>query len=161
LYQSREKKHASNLSPYPAKRIPLQPLDGTNNQYGQLYWKINEHLYKEAGMKGFKPPTPFAIPIQFLRTREDLVFKWTTLTKLNNKLFPNLSRPDMDKILKLDNLVALTPSFYTGPTPSAPTCFIPMLPSANILAQCIINSANKLFFISLKIGGSSEDICEW
>jgi hypothetical protein len=29
---------------------------------------------------------------------------------------------------------------------------------ANILAQCIINSANRLFFISSKIG---FDVCEW
>jgi hypothetical protein len=68
--KSREKKHASNLSLYLAKLIPFQPLDGTNNQYGQLYWKIKEHPYKEAGIKGFTPPTPFAVPIQFLRTHE-------------------------------------------------------------------------------------------
>jgi hypothetical protein len=34
--KSREKKHASNLSPYPAKFIPFQLLLGANNQYGQL-----------------------------------------------------------------------------------------------------------------------------
>jgi hypothetical protein len=61
----------------------------------------------------------------------------------------------------LDDSVALIPGFYTGPTPFAPTCSVLTLPSANILVQRIINSANKLFFISRKIGGSSEDICKW
>ncbi len=113
------------------------------------------------GITGFTLPTPFAFPIQFLQTREELLFKWPTLAKLNNKLFPNFSRPDIGEILKLDDSVALIPSFYTGPPPSAPTCSNPMLPSANILAQCIINSTDKLFFIFLKIGKSLEDICKW
>ncbi len=39
LTKSKKKKHASDLSPYPVKLIPFQPLDGTDNQYGQLYRK--------------------------------------------------------------------------------------------------------------------------
>jgi hypothetical protein len=159
--KKREKKHASDLSPNPAKLILFQPLDGTNNQYGQLYWKIKEHPYMEAGIKGFTPPTPVAVPIQFLWAREDLSFKWPTLAELNNELFPDLSRPDMDKILKLDNSVVLIPGFHTGPNPSAPSCSVPMPPPANLLAQHIINIADKLFFISCKIAGSSEDIRKW
>jgi hypothetical protein len=31
----KEKKHASNLSPYPLELIPFQPLDGSNTWYGQ------------------------------------------------------------------------------------------------------------------------------
>ncbi len=50
--KSREKKHASDLSPYPAELIPFQQLDGADNQYGQLYRKIKEHPCKEAGIKG-------------------------------------------------------------------------------------------------------------
>jgi hypothetical protein len=63
LTKSKEKKHASDLTPYPVKLIPFQSLDGANNQYGQLYWKFKEHPYKEVGIKGFMPQTPFAIPI--------------------------------------------------------------------------------------------------
>ncbi len=40
-------------------------------------------------------------------------------------------------------------------------CFISKIPSANILAQRIISSADKLFFIPRRIGGSITDICEW
>jgi hypothetical protein len=32
----KEKKHTSDLSPYPAELIAFQPLDGADNQYGQL-----------------------------------------------------------------------------------------------------------------------------
>jgi len=41
--------------------IAFQPLDGANNQYGQLHWKISNHPYKEAGIKGFTPPNPFRV----------------------------------------------------------------------------------------------------
>ena len=36
-----EKKYASDLSPYPAKLIPLQPVDGADTRYGQLYKPIS------------------------------------------------------------------------------------------------------------------------
>ncbi len=74
LTKSKEKKHASDLSPYTVELIPFQPLDGADNQYGQLYWKFKEHPYREAGIKGFTPPTPFAVPIRFLQTNADLSF---------------------------------------------------------------------------------------
>jgi hypothetical protein len=35
--KARDKKHASDLSPYPAELIPFCPLDGADNQFGQLY----------------------------------------------------------------------------------------------------------------------------
>jgi hypothetical protein len=43
----------------PAELTAFQPLNGTNNQYGQLNQKISNHPYKEAGIKGFTPPNPF------------------------------------------------------------------------------------------------------
>jgi len=33
----KEKKHASDLSPYPAELIAFDPLDGPDNRYGQLF----------------------------------------------------------------------------------------------------------------------------
>jgi hypothetical protein len=38
---------------------------------------------------------------------------------------------------------------------------IPSTPLTNTLAQCIINSTNRLFFISRKIGGSVDKIPKW
>ncbi len=105
-------KHASNLSPYPAELIPFQPLDGVDNQYGQLYRKFKEHLYKEAGIKGFTPPMPFSITTQFLQTSNDLSLKWPTLAKLSNKLFPDLCQTDKDNIAVADDRIELVSGFY-------------------------------------------------
>jgi hypothetical protein len=54
--KQKDKKHASDLCPYPAKLIPFEPLDGTDNRYGQLYKPIGPSPYKEVGIKGFTPP---------------------------------------------------------------------------------------------------------
>ncbi len=45
----RDKKHASDLSPYPPELIPFQPVDGPDNRYGQLYKPTGASPYKEAG----------------------------------------------------------------------------------------------------------------
>jgi hypothetical protein len=72
--KAQDKKHASDLSPYPVELIPFRPLDGADNQFGQLYRKFKEHPYKEAGIKGFTPPTPFVAPSQFLTNDDSLCF---------------------------------------------------------------------------------------
>jgi hypothetical protein len=56
-----EKRHASDLSPYPAKLIPFEPVDGADTRYGQLYKPISVQPFKEAGIKGFVPPEPFKL----------------------------------------------------------------------------------------------------
>jgi hypothetical protein len=61
---------------------------------------------------------------------------------------------DMDNIAIAGDMIELALGSYTGPPLSVSTCSIPSTPSANILAQHIINSTNKLFFISWKIDGS-------
>jgi hypothetical protein len=55
----KEKKHASDLSPYPTELIPFQPVDGADTRYGQIYKPISAHPFKEAGIKGFTPTQPF------------------------------------------------------------------------------------------------------
>jgi hypothetical protein len=62
----KEKKHASDLTPYPPKLIPFEPIDGANNRYGQLYKPIGANPFKEASLKGFEPPTPFRAPQNFI-----------------------------------------------------------------------------------------------
>jgi hypothetical protein len=66
--------------------------------------------------------------------------------------------PDEDEEMDMGNLVVHVPGLYTGPPPLAPLCSIPAVPMVTTLDQCIINIANKLFFISWKIGST---ICEW
>ena len=56
-----EKKHSSDLSPYLAKLIPFQPVDGDYTRYGQFYKSIIAHPFKEAGIKGFAPTQPFQV----------------------------------------------------------------------------------------------------
>ncbi len=43
--KKREKRHASNLSPYPVELLPLHPLNGADNQYSQIKKKISENPY--------------------------------------------------------------------------------------------------------------------
>ena len=131
----KDKKHASDLSPYPSELIAFQPLDGADNQYGQINQKIIDHPYREAGIKGFTPPTPFKMAANFAATNDSLSFKW----------------PDASSII--------VPGFYTRPPPFTPKCTAPTIPPAAILAQQLIKSLDKFFFISNSIG--SGDVREW
>ena len=51
----KEKKHASDFSPYPVELIPFQPVNGANTRYGQRYKPISAHPFKNAGIEGFSP----------------------------------------------------------------------------------------------------------
>jgi hypothetical protein len=159
--KTKDKHHASDLSPYPVELIPFQPVDGADNQFGQLYRKIKEHPYKEAGIKGSTPPTPFVAPSTFITTSDALRFTWPTLAELNEDILESDDSIDDDDLLDTGDSLLTIPGLYTGPPPSAPACSVPSVPSANSLAQRIITSADKLFFILHKIGGSDDDVREW
>jgi hypothetical protein len=109
LTKAKEKKHASDLSPYPIDLIPFQPIDSVDNQYGQHNWKIKEHPYKEAGIKGFTPPTPFVVPTQFLKTNDALSFTWSP--NETTSFIPNLGWLMTTISHDSGNLLALTPGF--------------------------------------------------
>jgi hypothetical protein len=61
-----EKKHATDLTPYPPDLIPFEPVDGADTRYGKLNKPIGAHPFKETGIKGFTPPSPFKIPANFI-----------------------------------------------------------------------------------------------
>ena len=155
-----EKKHSSDLSPYPPEIIPFQPLDGADNQFGQLHKKISDHPYIQAGIDGFTPPQPFQVPLNFIDANgpDSLSFHWPTLAELNAEFFPG-------EHFEEDDEPTCSPILYTGPPPSTPmplvgpSPFAPSIPPANALAQCIISSSDKLFFISHNIG--TDDCREW
>jgi hypothetical protein len=160
----KDKKHASDLSPYPAELIAFQPLDGADNQYDQIHWKISDHPYKEAGIKGFTPPNPFRVSANFVTTSDALTFRWPTLTELNDKLCPyswswSHNEEFNQYISEDDDSLRTVPGFYTGPPPSAPLYTTPTIPPAAILAQQIVKSSDKLFFISNSIGAGN--VREW
>ncbi len=81
------KKHATDLTPYPQELIPFAPINGANTHYGHLHKPIGDHPFKEAGIKGFTPPSPFQVPTGYLDIGVG-DFHWPTLAELNDKLDP-------------------------------------------------------------------------
>ncbi len=157
-----KKKHASDLSPFPAELIPFEPVDGTNTRYSQLYKPIGANLFKEAGLERFNPPTPFRVSQIFLDVDNFKDFCWPTLSELNNEF--GSDTPWRDET-KRQGLIRDDPPFsptvmYNGPPPAPPQtnteAFTP--PSLTSLAPRIISSKDKLFFIAHKLGNSSN--CE-
>jgi hypothetical protein len=57
-----------------------------------------------------------------------------------------------------DSITAI-PVMYTGPPPAAPTYPPPTIPALNILTRAIIQSRDRLFFISHSIG--QNEAREW
>jgi hypothetical protein len=55
----KDKKHASNLSPYPAELIAFKPMDGPDNRYGQLHKPISATKFNEASIHGFILISPY------------------------------------------------------------------------------------------------------
>ena len=157
----KDKKRTSDLSPYPLELIAFQPLDGADNQYGQINQNIINQPYKEAGIKGFTPPNPFKVATNFAATNDSLSFKWPTMAELNEELFPYpwSCNEEFSKFLSDELSSTIVPGFYTGPPPFAPKCTTPTIPPAAILAQQLIKSSDKLVFISNLIG--SGDMREW
>ena len=82
------KRHAALLSPYPDELLPFLPIDGPDNQYGQLHVPIQKDPYMNAGIKGFQPPQPHkstSLPVLSDSGSEDI--KFPTLAELNAELF--------------------------------------------------------------------------
>ncbi len=84
----KEKKHASDLSPYPPELVPFQPVDGADKRYGQLYKPISAHPFKEAGIKGFSPIQSCKVATHLAITDQCLAFWWPSLSELNDKIAP-------------------------------------------------------------------------
>ena len=83
----KEKKHASNLSPYPAELIAFEPMDRPDNCHGQLHKPISATKFNEAGIHGFIPISPYRT--QEVHTSSNLLipekgFRWPTLLDLND-----------------------------------------------------------------------------
>ena len=83
-----DKKHAAFLSPFPDQLLPLLPLEGPDNSFGQLHAKLKPDAYKDAGIHSFIPGQPynengfnilFSTPIQTLH--------FPTISEINNDLF--------------------------------------------------------------------------
>ncbi len=149
----KDKKHASNLSPYPIELIPFQPVEGSDTRYGQIHRPIKASPFWEAGIDGFKPFLPFRVTAQYLTMDTALAFHWPSLSELNNNIPEfQLMLEDERRAHLLGNSIIAIPVMYTGPRPAAPTYPPPTIPALNILTRAIIQSRNRLFFISHSIG---------
>jgi hypothetical protein len=81
----KDKKHATDLSPYPPELIPFQPVDGADTRYCQLYKPITAHPFKEAGLKGFTPRQLYQLaPSHLAQIQLGSDFHWPNLSELNN-----------------------------------------------------------------------------
>jgi hypothetical protein len=89
----KEKKHASDLSPYPMELILFQPLDGPDTWYGQIRKPITAQPFKEADINGFQPMLPYKVSAWLLTIDQASDFHWPTLLELDDDflLFPWLS----------------------------------------------------------------------
>ncbi len=150
------KKHLLAFSPYPSEIIPFKPVNGANNQFGQLNKQISGSPYIQADIDGFKLPKSFHVSKHYLTTQtEVMLFHWPTLDEMNSELFsPNDIYELLTKAVD-ENF----PILYTGLPPLGPSPYSPTIPPANILAQKIVSSLDKLFFLSIPIG--SGEVCEW
>ena len=175
----REKKHASDLSPYPAELIAFDPLDGPDNRYGQMYKPISADRFDNAGLHGFLPSNPYKehdedIPSNFLMAKER--FKWPSLSDLNDELDKELwdSDPDAKKWRAAELVHEFVPTLQTttanalrqglpdiapGPPPSAPNTTKPTIPTLSALLAAMLVAKDKLFFISISIG--TNNVREW
>jgi hypothetical protein len=156
----KDKKHASDLSLYPLELIPFQPVEGSDTRYGQLHKPIKAIPFKEAGIDMFKPFSPFKVTAQYLMTDTALAFHWPSLSELNDEMPELILMSEDERQLYLSgDSISILPIMYTSPPPAAPSYSLPAIPALNILTRSIIQSSDRLFFISHSIG--PNEACEW
>jgi hypothetical protein len=135
-------------------------VDRPDNQYSQLYKPIGNSPYKEAGIKGFKPLQPFAVATHIACWGDFCDFHFPTLSKLNNKFepFPWLNDNKQRQFMS-NNVIKEDPILYNGPPPSPAVIQAPPIPPISLLVRSIINSLDRLFFVSHSLGFPS--VWEW
>jgi hypothetical protein len=140
--------------------IPFEPVDSADSRYGQLHKPICESPFKEAGIHGFTPPTPFKVAAHFLTSGDFRDFHWPTLAELNDEIapFPWADEAERLRVLSGDDVDA-EPILYNGPPPSLVPHSPPLIPHLSTLVAGIIASSDKLFFVSHSLGNQSTR--EW
>jgi hypothetical protein len=135
-------------------------VDGPDTRYGQLYKPIASHPFKEAGITGFTPPTPFKAPANLATTDRCEDFHWPSLSELNDDIasFEWSDDAEFQRYLRGDFITTL-PVLAAGPPPVAPLRTIPSSPATHLLTAAIIQSSDKLYFVSHSIGSNDER--EW
>ncbi len=140
--------------------IPFEPIDSADSRYGQLHRPICESPFKEAGIHGFTPPTPFKVAAHFLTSGDFRDFHWPILAKLNDEIapFPWADKAERLRVLSGDDVDA-EPILYNGPPPSLVPHSPPLIPHLSTLVAGIIASSDKLLFVLHSLGNQSTR--EW
>ena len=162
------KRHAAHLSPYPDELLPFLPVDGPDNQYGQIHMPMKKSPYQNAGLKGFEPHNPYKVAAHAVTHSDDNDIKFPTLAELNAECF-EFEEGEEDLLLADDSLCQMVEIFAVtrsqstankrGPPPPVQAPPAPKVPLIGPLVANILASKDKLFFISHKIPGS--EISEW
>ena len=153
-----EKKHASDLYPYPLELVPFEPVDGPDNRYSQLWRPISKQPYVDAGVKGFEPLQPYKLPANFADIAQDPELHWPSLQELIDEMEPFPWMPQEQQTLLTAPEDELAPTFYHGPTPEPPVKATPAIPPTSQLIASIIKSTDRLFFIQQN---TSPTHAEW
>ncbi len=121
-------------------------MDGADTCHSQLYKLISAHPFKEAGIKGFTPPSPFKVPANFIDIGDFKEFRWLTLAELidNIKPFPWHDNEERRMVMSDNNPIS-PPIMYNGPPQSLPLASKPepSTPTITTLALLIILSTNN------------------
>ena len=158
------KRHAAHLSPFPDELLPFLPVDGPDNQYGQIHTPLKKSSYLNAGLKGFKPCQPHktAASTTLLVAHKDIVFP--SLAELNSECF-EWQEGEEDDVLADESLCEVVEVFATtraqsaaskrGPPPPVEAPLAARVPDIGPLTASILSSRDKLFFIAHRIPGST------
>ena len=154
-----EKKHSSDLSPYPLQLVPFEPTDGPDTRFSEFNKPIQNNPFSAAGIEGYKIPEPFKLPdniaAHFLQGTDETSFNWPSIAELNDEMFPFPWFPGEKENLLMADSIESIPVMYDGPAPSPPSSVKPSIPDITNLASSIIASIDKLFFVSYKVGSGS------
>ena len=154
------KRHTAHLSLYPDKLLPFLPVDGPDNQYGQIHPPIKKDPYKSAGIKGFETRQPYAASSYPVIPSTSKDIKFPSLAKLNANCF-EWDEGEEDMVTSDHSLCADIEVFTAAPTPLPPAQAppTPLVPEVGPLTASILASVDKLFFVSHCVPGS--DTTEW
>jgi len=158
------KRHAAFLSPFPPQLLPLLPIDGPDNRYGQLHRPISPAAYKNAGIKGFVPTQPMqTMHVSCLATgaSDPDIIHFPTLSELNAEL-DDWDDAEYNSIFSDSSLCIDVEAFSAqslAPPPPQETPSDPPVPTISELTSKLIASKDKLYFIAHRIPGST--VSEW
>jgi hypothetical protein len=114
----KDKKHASDLSPYPPELIRFQPLNGADSCYSQLYKSFGSAPYKEAVSTVSSHCNLLWYLLHFAPQGDFKDLHFPTLSELNDKFdpFPWMDNDECITLLKPDAVEADTIT-YNGLPP--------------------------------------------